>query len=176
MRFRSAEGTLKVPLGSLSKQRAMAIRLKRRKSLPELARNAKRPAAIFSAPGVNWFVGSFRRKETSSPGRTWLALSDPLSLLISIALISTNEFCFSGGVTTLDIVGSYVDSGLDSGRISGKTLQDIYTSEINRHVVNGPRERGWIGLLSNEPSRAVATVAVAFANPARRRWGACPDR
>jgi hypothetical protein len=38
--------------------------------LPELAKNAKRPAADLSTPGVNWSVVSFRRKETSSPKGT----------------------------------------------------------------------------------------------------------
>jgi len=35
--------------------------------LARLAKNAKRPAADLSTPGVNWSVVSFRRKETSSP-------------------------------------------------------------------------------------------------------------
>ncbi|HAY83071.1 MAG TPA: hypothetical protein DCY79_24965 [Planctomycetaceae bacterium] len=38
--------------------------------MPELAKNAKRPAADRRAPGVNWSVVSFRRKETSSPSHT----------------------------------------------------------------------------------------------------------
>ncbi|MCA9219699.1 MAG: hypothetical protein KDA71_05190, partial [Planctomycetales bacterium] len=42
----------------------------RRKPLPELAKNAKRPTADLSTPGVNWSVVSFRRKETSSPKGT----------------------------------------------------------------------------------------------------------
>ena len=42
----------------------------RRKPLSEPARNAKRPAADLSGPGVNWFGVSLRRKETSSPSRT----------------------------------------------------------------------------------------------------------
>lgn len=67
---RNLEGSFLSLVGlSWNRERRGFLR-NRRKPLPQLAINAKRPAAELSAPGVNCVVAIVRRRTKSSSGRT----------------------------------------------------------------------------------------------------------